>query len=219
MREKECTIIAGEEKALDTSRWKFFDVLPDYLDTVISLDPASSTAKKADEFAIVALGMKGPDVYVLDYSSAQAVMPDKASNDTFNLILLYTPRKLVVESNSYQRIMAWYLEQEMTKRRIFVAVDRLDVRTKNADRIMQTIPGLAAFGHFHVRPGMSKLIEQADDYDPAEKNSRDDLLTAVANGIISLNPALAGLMVEDKETGAMVLDESQYKPLNVRHAP
>lgn len=219
MREKEVTIVAGEEQAIDTTKWKFFDLLPESLDVVISLDPASSESKKADEFAIVALGLKGSDVYVLDYSSAQAVMPDKAANDTFNLILLYGPRKLVVESNSYQRIMAWYLEQEMTKRRIYVAIDKLVVRTKNADRIMQTIPGLAAFGHFYVRPGMSKLIEQADDYDPETLNAKDDLLTAIANGIISLNPAMKSRMVADPETGTLVLDESEYKPLRIRHAP
>ena len=125
----------------------------------------------------------------------------------------------MVESNSYQRIMAWYLEQEMTKRRIYVAVDRLEVRTKNSDRIMQTIPGLAAFGHFFIRPGMSKLIEQADDYDPSLTNAKDDLLTAIANGIISSNPALKSRMIEDKTTGLLVLDESEYKTLNVRHAP
>ena len=219
MREKEVTIVASEETAIDTSKWKMFDLLPETLDVVISLDPASSESKKADEFAIAAVGMKGSDVYVLDYSSAQAVMPDKAANDTFNLILLYGPRKLVVESNSYQRIMAWYLEQEMTKRRIYVAVDRLNVKTKNADRIMQTIPGLAAFGHFHIRPTMSKLIEQADDYDPEVKNIKDDLLTAIANAIISLNPAMKSRMIEEPETGLMVLDESEYKPLVIRGAP
>lgn len=219
MREKEVTIVAGEEKAIDTTKWKTFDLLPEYLDVIISLDPASSETKKADEFAIVALGIKGQDVYILDFASAQAVKPDKAANDFFNLTLLYSPRKAVVESNGYQRVLKWYLEQEMNKRRIYVAVDLMEVKTKNADRIMQTIPGLTAFGHFWIRPGMSKLIEQADDYDPAVKNIRDDILTAIANGIICLNPALRRNLTQDPETGALRDDESDYKPLRIRHAP
>ena len=220
MREWECKIVSGEEKAIDITRFKMYDVLPETLDTVISLDPASSENPDADEFAIAAVGMKGPDVYVLDYSTAKAVMPDKAANDTFSLGLLYSPRKIVVESNSYQRIMAWYLEQEMMKRRMFYAVERLEVKTKNSDRIMQTIPGLAAFGHFHIRPTHTKLLQQADDYDPSVKDIPDDLLTAIANAIISLNPAIRSLLVED-ELGYLLAqdDEREYKPLRLRGAP
>ena len=219
MREKECTLVSGEEKPIDISRFRTYDVLPETFDCVISLDPASSERKTADDFAIVALGFKGLDVYVLDYSVAKAMMPDKAANDTFSLILLYHPRKITVEANSYQRIMAWYLEQEMIKRRIFVAVDKVSVKTKNADRIMQTIPGLAAFGHFWVRPTQTLLLEQADNFDPQDKDAVDDLLTAIANGIISYNPALRTALTVDSETGAMVYDESEYEPLSLHGAP
>lgn len=221
MREKECQIVSGEEKALDITKLKTYDVLPESMDTIVSLDPASSEAKTADEFANVALGFKGLDVYLLDYTAAQAVMPDKAANDTFNLILLYHPRKIVVESVSYQRIMAWYLEQEMTKRRIFVAVEQLQVkRTSNADRIMQTLPGLFAFGHFWCRPHHTKFIQQADDYDPQVKDIKDDILTAIANGIISMNPALRVLSgSEEDEYKRLIDEEKEYKPLTFRGAP
>jgi len=219
MREKEVQIVAGEEKAIDTTKWKFYDVLPEHLDSIISMDPASSESKKADEFATVALGMRGLDVYILDFAAAQNTMPDKAAVDFFNLMMMYSPRKGVVESNGYQRIMKWYLEQEMAKRRMFLPIDKLEVRTKNADRIMQTIPGLSSFGHFYVRPGMTKLIEQADDYDPTVENIRDDILTAIANGIISLNPAMRSAMVEEEGTGMLIVDESMYEPIRIGGAP
>lgn len=220
MREKEVTVVAGEEKAIDTSKWKFFDTLPEYFDMVlISADPASSESRTADEFAIGALGFKGPDIYVLDYESAQAVMPDKAANTVFSLMLLYSPRKLVVESNGYQRVLKWYFEQEMTKRRMYIAIDLLEVRTKNADRIMQTIPGAAAFGHFFVRPSHTKLIKQADDFDPAVKDIRDDILTMVANGIIASNPAMRSHLSSKEEGKVLELDESQYEELDYAGAP
>lgn len=219
MREKEVTIVAGEEKAIDTTKWKHYDVLPETMDVIVSLDPASSESPRADEFAIGAIGFKGQDVYVLDFTSAQAVKPDKACNDVFSLMLLYSPRKMVVESNGYQRVLKWIFEQEMTKRGMYIAVDLLEVKTKNSDRIMQTIPGLSAWGKFHIRPSMSKLIEQADDYDPQVAHIKDDILTMIANAIISSNPALKTKMTQDKETGQLVIDESQYKPLRVRHAP
>ncbi len=219
MREKECEIVSGEEKAIDVSKFKFFDILPEGLSAVVSLDPASSESKNADEFAISAVGFKGMDVYLLDYSSAQAVMPDKASADTFNLAILYHAWRLVVESNAYQRIMAWFLEQEMVKRKIFFIVSRLEVRTKNADRIMQTIPGLAAYGHFHVRPSHTKFIQQADDYNPSVKDIPDDLLTSVANAIVDQNPALQAMLVENPVTGMLEMDESQYEDLHPGGCP
>ena len=224
MREMECALVSGEEKAINIEHFRHYEVLPEYLDCVyISLDPASADPKlnksgKADEFAIAAVGFKGPDVYLLDYSSAVAMMPDKAANDTFSLVLLYSPQMIVVESNAYQRIMAWFLEQEMQKRRLYVAVDRLEVRTRNADRIMQTIPGLAAFGHFHIRPTHDKFIKQADDYNPGVREIKDDLLTAVANAIIRRNPNLY-LHMAGADEGRVIDDESQYKTRMIRAAP
>lgn len=219
MREKECQLVSGEEKAIDVTRFKYFDVMPEYLDVVISLDPASSERPDADEFAIGAIGFKGQDVYVLDYTSAQAVMPDKAANDFFNLVLLYHPRKGVVESNGYQRVMKWYLEQEMQKRRIFVAMSLLEVKTKNADRIMQTLPGLVAFGHLHIRTTHTALITQADDYDPTVKDIADDILTMIANAIIEGNPALRESLLEDLMGNTYDASEDGYKPLAYHGAP
>lgn len=219
MREKECVIVSGEEKAIDVTRFKTYDVLPEYLDVLIAIDPASSDNEEADDHAIVAVGFKGNDTYILAYSLSKAVMPDKAANDFFNLVLLTKPRKLVVEGNSYQRTLKWYIEQEMTKRRIYVASELVISKTRKANRIMTTIPMLAAYGHFWIKPGMNELLEQADDYDPNVKEQVDDLLDAISMAIIDQNPALKGTMVEDPETGALVEDESQYEELSLRGAP
>ena len=218
MREKECSLVSGEEKALDITKLKFFDVLPEYLDTVVSFDPASSESPKADDFAIGAVGFKGLDVYLLDYTAEKGVMPDAAMNDGFNLSLLYHPRKWVVESVAYQKIMAWYAREEMIKRRMFYAVEELKVRTSNADRIMQTLPGLLSFGHLHCRPHHSKFISQADDYDPQVKDIKDDILTMLANAIIASNPALRANLTDDTKVG-YIDNEDDYQPLVVRGSP
>ena len=220
MREKECKIVAGEEKAIDVSKFKYWDVLPERLDKIISIDPASSSDPKADKFVNMALGFRGPDVYVIAYANALKNDPGKAVNDTFNLILLCGPRKIAVESVAFQKVFKWILEEEMKKRKLYVMVEELKIgRTSNADRIMQSIPGLAAFGHLWLHPGMVELVQEADDYDPAVKEIADDYLTALANGIIASNPALRLLMGTDGEEGEVYDDETDYKPLRVRHAP
>ena len=190
MREMECKIVSGEDKALDVTRVKYYDVLPEYLDTLISIDPASSDSPTADDHAIVALGFKGLDVYVLDYHLAKGVMPDLAATHFFNLALLYAPRRAAVESISYQRVLKWYLEQEMIKRRVFVPIQAIQDRRSKANRIMQAIPGYLHYGRFFIRPSMTELVSQMDDYDPSVKDQPDDLIDAIATGIIAWNPSL-----------------------------
>lgn len=220
MREKECTIVSGEEKAIDVTKLQYWDVLPEGMDKIISIDPASSDSPGADKHATVALGFKGLDVYVIAAAAAEKNDPGKATVDFFNMVLLCHPRKGVVESNAYQRVFKWILEQEMQKRKLFVAMEMMNVRTRNADRIMQTIPGLAAYGHLWLHKSMSFIVAQADDYDPAVKDIADDYLTAIANGIISANPALMLQLSEGGEIGeAPASNEDLYKPLRIESCP
>jgi len=221
MREKECTIVSGEDQAIDTSAWKHYDLLPEVMDVVIAIDPASSDSPTADDHAIVALGFRGVDCYVLDYKLSKGTMPDKAANDFFSLVLLYGPRKAAVEAIGYQRVLAWHLEQEMIKRKIFVAVDRIQDKRRKADRIMQAIPALAAYGHFFIKPSMEELLTQANDYNPEEKNPRDDLLDAIAMGIVAMNPALRQAIKGDTLEGeySRIEDESQYEDLSPGGCP
>ena len=218
MREKECMLVSGEEKAIDVTRFKHYDVLPEYLDTIISIDPAASDRVTADQQATVALGFKGMDVYLLDYHLAKAEMPDQAAHHFFTLALMYTPKKAAVESIAYQRILKWYLEQEMTKRKIWIAIDPVQDRRSKATRIMQALPGLVHYGHFFIRPSMSEFITQADDYDPNVKDQPDDLLDAIAIGIMSMNPALRNSSDLEGEF-SRVDDESDYTPVAIGGCP
>jgi len=218
MREKECKIVAGEDKAIDITKFKHYDMLPESLEVIIAIDPASSDSQTADDHAIVALGFRGNDVWVLDYQLAKGVMPDKAANDFFQLVLMYGPRKAAVETISYQRVLKWYLEQEMLKRRIFVPMDAIQDKRSKANRIMQAIPGLVSYGHFFIRPSMQELIDQADDYDPEQKNPKDDLLDAIATGITCQNPALRAGLTLDGEYN-VVEDEEEYPTLRIGGCP
>jgi hypothetical protein len=219
MREMECQIVSGEEKALDVTKLKHYDVLPEYLDCIISMDPASSDSPDADAFATVAVGFKGGDVYILDYALAKATMPDKAANDFFNLALTYPVRKLAVESIGYQRVLKWYLEQEMQKRRVFVATEAVQDKRSKATRIMQAIPGYLAFGHFFIRPTMSELITQMDDYDPMVKDQPDDLIDAIATAIISMNPALRQRGADIEGEFSEVESEEEYPRIRFGGCP
>jgi len=134
--------------------------------------------------------------------------------------MMYPPIRAAVESIAYQRILAWYLETEMQRRRQFVAVDRVQDKRKKANRIMQCLMHYVAYGHLWIHPSMSELLTQMDDYDPQVEDQPDDILDAIAIAIVSYNPQLRAGSYIDGEAMTVPDDDSQYgKPLRLVGVP
>lgn len=216
MREKECKIVKGEHKAFNVENLQFFDAPPKGMYVVIAIDPASSEKKSADDNAIVVLGFKGVNVYLLDYHLAKGMMPDATAARFFEFVMMYRPAKATVEVTSYQRVLKWYIEQEMVKRRLFIPIDAVDEkrRSKN-DRIIQALAGLVSYKYFNIRSAHRELISQMDDFNPETKDNADDLLDACAIAIVSYNPALRSKGIDIEGTVVDMLDESEYEPIEV----
>lgn len=214
MREMECKIISGANRSFDINRLKYWEVLPEGMLIVLAIDPASSDSVTADDHVIGAVGFHGADIYILEYHAAKGVMPDQAANKFFELTYRWRPAKAAVEIISYQRILAWYLEQEMLKRRTFVAIDRVEDRRRKSDRIIQALAGPLSFGHIYVHASHTELISQMDDYDPQVKDQKDDILDMVSMAITSVSPGARTIDGEYYE-----MDERDVKQLEVRHCP
>jgi hypothetical protein len=210
MREKECQLVAAQGKTFEVEKLKFWDELPPGMLKIISIDPASSDSARADDCVVMAIGMRGPDVYVAAYEAEQAMMPDVVSMHFFNYMLEFSPLRAAVETISYQRVLAWYLEEEMKKRRLFLPISKIQDRRRKADRIVQTLSGLLNFGHLYIHPSMTKLITQMDEYDPLDDSLHDDILDALAIGITELTPHLRSAVTVDGEF-ELVDDESEYE--------
>jgi hypothetical protein len=208
MREWECRVVAGANRSFDVNRLRYWEVLPTNMMVVIAIDPASSESKTADQNVIMVVGFSGPDIYLLEYHAATGVMPDQAASKFFEFAYRWRPVKAACESISYQRVLAWYLEQEMTRRRTFVAMDRVEDRRRKSDRIVQAVAGPLSYGHIYVHKAHTTFITQMDDYDPQVRDQRDDMLDAFAMAITSVNVAARTIDGE-----SYVVDESAYKPL------
>lgn len=192
MREMECQIVAGEDTTFDVERLSFWDVLPEDMVVVVTIDPASSDSKTADYNVVMAVGFHGADIYVLDYYAERGVMPDAVANRFFDLVWRFRPRKAAVESIAYQRVLKWYLEQEMYTRRTFIPIDAVQDRRKKSDRIIQALAGPLHMGCIHVKPSMTDLIQQMQNYNPLDDSEHDDILDALAMAVVSVNPAQRG---------------------------
>ena len=187
MREMECKIIAPELASFKLEWLRYWDELPDDLDVVIPIDPASSDSKTADDQVIGALGFKKGDVFLMDYSANRGEMPDAAGAFVFHLLEKYRKhriRKIACESISYQRILAWYLEKLMAERRRWLQVDRIEDKRRKSDRIIQEIVGIASSHRLFVHRSHSKFITQYAEFSPHAK-MHDDVLDMVAIGLMA----------------------------------
>lgn len=189
MREMECQIVAGEETTFDINRLQYYTVYPTDMTIVLSIDPASSDSPNADFLVIMVVGFHGPNIYVLDYFAERGVMPDAVAAKFFEFIWTYRPRKGAVETVAYQKILKWYLEQEMLKRRTFLPIDSVNDRRKKSDRIIQAIAGPMHMGCLFIKPSHTALVEQMSSYSPNDDSQHDDILDALAMAITSINPA------------------------------
>lgn len=192
MRERECRLVAGETMPFDIDYIQYYKEAPEGGLTIVAIDPASSESKTADDTAIVAVRFIGQKVYVLEVFAERGVMPDAAAAKFFEFVWKYQPIKGVVETISYQRVLKWYLEQEMTRRRTYIAIDDVKDRRKKGDRILQAISTPLNHRNLFLREGAQdivKLVQQLGDFSP-EVDGRDDVLDSLAMAITSINPAM-----------------------------
>lgn len=219
MREMECKIVAKETASFDVAWLRYWDEkgLPPGLRRVISIDPASSEAKEADDQVVGLIGFKGKDVYVVDYTDEKGEMPEAAAVTFTKYLTSYAIHKAYVEKNGYQRVLAWYLEKVMKSIRKWITITLVEARGNKADRIIQALRDTAANGNLWVSVKHAKFIQQFGDFAPGKK-MHDDVLDMVAQAIIADKLRL----IADEEEGAIEGDfykvDENYIPVLERAA-
>lgn len=189
MREMECRIVAKELASFRDDWLQYWDVLPDDLQYIIAIDPASSDSKDADDQVIGVLGWRWVSrklhVYLVAYTAEKGEMPEAAAVTFFHYKRTYRPRKAAVESVSYQRVLAWYLESKMREQGTWLVVEQVQDKRRKADRIEQEIGSVASDFRLWVRSEHTQFIEQFTTYSPLVK-MHDDVLDMLAIGIRSI---------------------------------
>lgn len=215
MREKACKIVKTEDVHLNSDLLKYWTQIPAKSVRLLIIDPASSDSTRADDNVVMTIAISGMDVYVLRYNATKNTMPDEAASYFFQHARDYAPLlKAGVEGVSYQRTLKWYIEREMRARRLYVPIVHIDDRRSKADKILQNIPQLLAYGHLWIHPSMTSFITQMDDYDPAPTSrAHDDILDALAMGINLAGALLQSPYTIDNTGNIHEIDESDYPAL------
>lgn len=182
MREKECKVIAEELASFRGDNLVYWDTLPLRATFLITIDPASSEEKTADDNVVAVLAFYKDDVYLVEYEAAIGQDPEMVTKTVFEYARKWKPVGIAVETISYQRVLAWYLEQAMRKQRLYLSVYKIQDRRAKPDRIVQAIGEASGYRRLRVLPIHTKFIEQYTEYSPTAK-MHDDVLDAVSMGI------------------------------------
>lgn len=213
MREMECTIVSEETSSFRQEWLQYYTTLPEGCWYLIAVDPASSDRPTADYFAIVVLAIKGPDVFLVEYTLARGVESDKAIAFLVDLSQRYRPRFVVAETVGFQRTLADGLKKEMDRRRVFTPVRPFSSKQRKSYRIVQAISARAAYKHLHCRNEHTEFVTQFVSYSPIFED-HDDLIDAVAIGIDEIAKEL-DIIDGDYYT----VDDKSIPDLDWRHAP
>lgn len=216
MREKECKVISEELASFKEGNLNYWDVLPDRMTFVIAIDPASSENKDADDNVVAVLGFHKDDVYLIEYTAEIGQTPEMVTKTVFEYIRRYRPLGVAVESISYQRVLAWYIETQMREKRVYVPVYQIQDRRKKSDRIVQALGEVSGYGRLYCKTSHTKFIEQWTEYSPLSGN-HDDVLDAVAMGITWGQKQSIGDWIDGE--ASQVDDEDDLPRLNFRRAP
>lgn len=182
MREMECEIIPEGGAAFVPENIRYWDLLPDKATYIITIDPASSDAKTADDQVVMLLALWGTKTYVVEYTAEKGEMPELVCQTIFQWARRYQILGIWAESVSYQRVLAHFIETEMRVKRVFIPVHRYEDRRRKSDRIMQAIGAATGYGLLFVRETHGTLLTQYYRYSPRSKE-HDDILDALAIGL------------------------------------
>lgn len=216
MREMECEIIPDGGASFNPENMKLYDILPDNMVYLIAIDPASSDSPTADDQVIMVLGFWKRFIYVVEYSAEKGEMPEIAAAKVVEYSQRYPILGIHVESISYQRTLAHFIEQEMRRTRRYIPVHKVKDTRRKSDRILQAVGRATGYGLVRVRAEHSKLLTQYARYSPTSKE-HDDVLDALAMGI----DAGLSLNIPDWIDGEFSRDDesSNYKQVEFRSCP
>jgi hypothetical protein len=201
LRERECKLVSDELSQFPRDALQFWDVLPEGLVTIISIDPVPPPSERQiaiglrdkDYEAISVVGKYRNDFFLCDYAVNRGHDPDWTIAKFFELVWRWNPVKVSVETVAYQQTLRWLLEKAMRERQKWLPVTSV-ATTRNSlfdsrriqKKIYRIVDGIGyaiSKRNLYVHKTHSEFIEQYQSYPDVE---HEDLIESVANAIPEL---------------------------------
>lgn len=212
-REVECRLVTTETSAFRAEWIKFFgpgEAEPEppedeiWVELIIDPVPPPSDIQIAkglqgkDFEVITAMGRWKGKFYVLETISNRGHEPNWTVATVFEMANRWKPRKIIVETVAYQKVLQWLLKETMKRSGRYWPISEFKDKRKKIDRIKQGLVGPLSNGAVFFRRTQASLISQVVHY-PGKNPSgtHDDEIETVAIGCQSLSSGMVGDVPED----------------------
>ena len=158
-----------------------YSELPKPTRTFMTIDPALSEDPTADYSVIMTCAVDASNnLYVVDYFRDH-VDPKALIDKIFEKAILYQPVKIGIETIAFQRVLKFWLDDEMRERGKFLVIDELKTSDKaKPDRILALQPRFSA-KTVYIKGWMAELEDELIRFRYPESNQlHDDLIDALA---------------------------------------
>lgn len=170
----------------DDAIFKFEDILkyqdlPASIRYFITIDPALSEDSLADYSVIMTCAVDADNnLYVVDYFR-EHVNPRILINKIFEYWALYHPVKIGIETIAFQRVLSFWIEDQMRERNQFLPIEELKTSDRaKPDRILALQPRFSAKTVF-IKQWMADLEDELIRFRyPNINQEHDDLIDALA---------------------------------------
>lgn len=181
--------VSEEDQVFKPSWFKYYSDLPEPMikgmDRVAFVDPAVSEAKGADYTAFVVLGATPGGIYVLD-AFRRRMNPGELIEMMFTLQSKWKVRKFGVETISFQKALAFFLNRTMMVRKEFIPIEEVG-RDGNVTKEMRIrgLQPIVQHCNFYIKREMEDLKDEMIRF---PRNSHDDLVDALSGAQLLLKP-------------------------------
>lgn len=163
---------------------------------LITVDPAFKLRETHDDTGIVISKATTSGIYILEAMGVKLSV-DKLIDKIFELVNIYKPSKVKIETVAAQILLIDILQKEMTKRGVMFMLDEYHPGTTQtkATRIRKLIPYYAN-GQILHRRGLVDLEEQLIQF---PRGRKDDIIDALAAHVDEWNPMTHSPRTQNKE--------------------
>lgn len=166
---------------------KYYEEIPQKVNTFIFIDPAISQQETADYTAVVVAHVDAEGYWYVELAKRQRITATKTIELIFELNEQYSPNTIGIEIVAYQQALMHFLDEEMKRRGTVIPVTEIRRGTDKTkeERILALVPRFE-WGRIYLKHGLSDL---EDEYIKFPRSSHDDLMDALSSiEQISYNP-------------------------------
>lgn len=156
------------------------------------MDPAISMKQSADYTTIVTIGILRGDVYILDIVR-ERMEPDRAINQLFEVVKMYNPARVGVESVAFQKMLIQEIRKHMETRGQSFVLEEIHPMGEKEARISSILHSPYITGKIYHLHGSENVLELEDELLSFPLGTHDDTIDALSGAIKMSGNSVAAL--------------------------